>query len=68
MSALSPSLLVLGLFRCAAGGVLAARTARWMFRQFPETFRPTASTAHTLVEQDAPHEDDGLTRRHGSTQ
>ena len=46
MSSLSPSLLVFGLLLCVAGGVLAARTARWMFsnllRPFVRRLRPLA--------------------------
>jgi|CXWL01.1.fsa_nt_gi hypothetical protein len=56
MSSLSPSLLVVGLIGCAVGGVLATRTAKWIFNRFPKTFSPTA---HMPVAQDTPHEGDG---------
>lgn len=68
MSALSPSLLMLGLISGAVGGVLAVRTVTWIFKRFPKTFSPPAPTAHTPVAQDTPHEGDGITRCHGSQQ
>lgn len=51
MSFLSPSRLVLGLFHGVGSQVLAARTARWIFETFPQTFSPTAPTDLTPVEQ-----------------
>lgn len=59
MSPLTPSLLVIGLIGCAVGGVLAARTAKWIFNRFPKTFGPTAPTVRPPVGQDTPHEVDG---------
>lgn len=42
MSSLSPLTIAVLLCLIASGGYLAARTARWVFEQFPNTFRPHA--------------------------
>lgn len=61
MFSLSPGLLVLGLLLGAGGGVLATRTARWIFKKFPKTLSPTAPTAITPDEQQTVPQDSGIT-------
>lgn len=68
MSSLSPSLLVVGLIGCAVGGILAARTVRWIFRKLPETFRPSPPTAIIPLKQQNTHHGNGITNHHRSKQ
>ena len=68
MSSRSPSLLVVGLLLSAARGILTARTVKWIFRKFPETFRPSSPTAITPLTQQDTHHGNGITKHNRSKQ